>query len=87
MVDKRVIARERSDRSNLAQITGLLRLRLAMTASDFSIIVIAKKLDCFGSWSRNEGLYVIHLGVTTRNAIIPSRLWRCGQVLATQFSQ
>jgi len=39
MVDKRVIARERSDRSNLAQITGLLRLRLAMTASDFSIIV------------------------------------------------
>jgi len=39
MVDKRVIARERSDRSNLAQITRLLRLRLAMTASDFSIIV------------------------------------------------
>jgi len=39
MVDKRVIARKRSDRSNLAQITGLLRLRLAMTASDFSIIV------------------------------------------------
>jgi len=39
MVDKRVIARERSDQSNLAQITGLLRLRLAMTASDFSIIV------------------------------------------------
>jgi len=39
MVDKRVIARERGDRSNLAQITGLLRLRLAMTASDFSIIV------------------------------------------------
>jgi len=39
MVDKRVIARERSDRSNLAQITGLLHLRLAMTASDFSIIV------------------------------------------------
>jgi len=39
MVDKRVIARERSDRSNLAQITGLLRLRPAMTASDFSIIV------------------------------------------------
>jgi len=34
-----VIARERSDRSNLAQITRLLRLRLAMTASDFSIIV------------------------------------------------
>jgi len=39
MVDKRVIAGGRSDRSNLAQITGLLRLRLAMTASDFSIIV------------------------------------------------
>jgi len=39
MVDKRVIARERSDRSNLAQITGLLRLRLAMAAPDFSIIV------------------------------------------------
>jgi len=39
MVDKRVIARERNDRSNLAQITGLLRLRLAMTVSDFSIIV------------------------------------------------
>jgi len=39
MVDKRVIARERSDQSNLAQITGLLRLRLAMAASDFSIIV------------------------------------------------
>ena len=39
MVDKRVIARERSYRGNLAQITGLLRLRLAMTASDFSIIV------------------------------------------------
>jgi len=39
MVDKRVIARERSDQSNLAQITGLLRLRLSMTASDFSIIV------------------------------------------------
>jgi len=27
------------DKSNLAQLTGLLRLRLAMTASDFSIIV------------------------------------------------
>gem|GEM_PF-665031 len=39
MVAKRVIARERSDRSNLAQITGLLRLQLAMTVSDFSIIV------------------------------------------------
>jgi len=39
MVAKRVIARERSDRSNLGKTTGLLRLRLAMTVSDFSIIV------------------------------------------------
>jgi len=34
-----VVARERSDRSNLVKTTGLLRLRLAMTVSENSIFV------------------------------------------------
>jgi len=42
MVDKRVIARERSDRSNLGKSTGLLRLRLAMTVFEYFVFVKKK---------------------------------------------
>jgi len=57
MVDKRVIARERSDRSNLVKTTELLRLRLAMAASDFSIIV--KNIAIFQQSYFFRGLFTL----------------------------
>gem|GEM_PF-4310706 len=78
MVDKRVIARGRSDQSNLAQTTGLLRLRLAMTASDFSIIV--KSIDIFQQSLIVKGLtkivrpFVLMVGVFFIYGKIPRSL-------------